>query len=105
MPVDKFPATAWELQEGTHQWVFSAIPWNQTGFLYNPDKSKISLKPGMNLSWINAHPKEFGFCDPSRGFGPSFCPYSDWSPQEGLKNKGDKEVDPAKVVEYCLEMV
>jgi len=103
---DKFPATAWELQEGVLiNGYLAPFHRNQTGFLYNPDRVK-DLPQTWNefVSWINAHPKEFGFCDPSKGgSGQAFVHTAIGALTGGLeKYKGDKEVDPAKVANWNI---
>jgi putative spermidine/putrescine transport system substrate-binding protein len=78
---------------------------NQTGFLYDPDKVKNPPQSWEDLvAWINANPKQFAFCDPTKGgSGQSFVQLVIDKTTGGLdKYKGDTALDPAKVANWNL---
>jgi len=103
---DKFAATSWEVQEGVLiNGYLAPFHRNQTGLLYDPERVKDLPQTWEELTaWINAHPKQFGFCDPSKGgSGQAFVHTAIGALAGGLeKYKGDKEVDPAKVANWNI---
>lgn len=102
----KFLTNSWELQEGVLiNGYLAPFHRNQTGILYDPDRVKDPPQTWTELvAWINAHPMEFGFCDPSKGgSGQSFVHTAIGALAGGLdKYKGDKELVPAKVANWDL---
>lgn len=72
---DKLDAALWERQEGTDTHGY-LIPFmrNQTGLLYNPDRVPNPPQTWDEFTaWVDSHPKQFGFCDPTKGgSGQSF---------------------------------
>jgi len=103
---NKFPNNSWEVQEGVLiNGYLAPFHRNQTGILYDPDRVKDPPQTWDQLvAWINAHPMEFGFCDPSKGgSGQSFVHTAIGALAGGLeKYKGDKELVPAKVANWDL---
>lgn len=95
---------AWERQEGVlTKGILAPLHRNQTGFLYDPDRVKDLPQTWAELqAWINAHPKEFGFCDPSKGgSGQSLVHTAIAQMAGGLdKYKGDTDVVPAKIANW-----
>ncbi|MCE5256891.1 MAG: extracellular solute-binding protein [Spirochaetaceae bacterium] len=102
----KFLTNSWELQEGVLiNGYLAPFHRNQPGILYDPDRVKDPPQTWTELvAWINAHPMEFGFCDPSKGgSGQSFVHTAIGALAGGLdKYKGDKELVPAKVANWDL---
>lgn len=102
----KMPSTAWEVQEGVLiKGYLAPFHRNQTGILYDPDRVKNPPQTWDELvAWIKANPKEFGFCDPSKGgSGQSFVHTAIAQIAGGLdKYKGDKELVPSKVENWNL---
>jgi len=100
----KFSNNSWELQEGVLiNGYLAPFHRNQTGILYDPDRVKDPPQTWAELvAWINAHPMEFGFCDPSKGgSGQSFVHTAIGALAGGLdKYKGDKELVQAKVANW-----
>jgi len=102
----KFPSTAWEVQEGVMiNGYLAPFHRNQTGILYDPDRVKDPPQTWDQLvAWINAHPMDFGFCDPSKGgSGQAFVFTAIGSLAGGFdKYKGDKELVPSKVANWDI---
>jgi putative spermidine/putrescine transport system substrate-binding protein len=94
----------WEIQEGVLTKGFlGPFHRNQTGILYDPDRVKNPPQTWEQLvAWIEANPKEFGFCDPKAGgSGQSFVHTAIAKLAGGLdKYKGDTEVVPSKVANW-----
>ena len=65
---DKLAPSLWEVQEGFLTGGYLApFHRNQTGLLYDPDQVKNPPQTWEELTaWIDANPKKFGFCDPSK---------------------------------------
>lgn len=73
---------------------------NQTGFLYDPERVSNPPQTWDELvAWIKANPKQFAFCDPSKGgSGQAFVQTAISYLAGGLdKYQGDTELDPEKV--------
>jgi putative spermidine/putrescine transport system substrate-binding protein len=104
---DKLAPSLWVVQEGVQTKGYSApFHRNQTGLLYDPDKVKEPLPQTFaELSaWIEAHPKQFGFCVPEKGgSGQSMMHTVIKELCGGLeKYSGDTEVVPSKVANWNL---
>ena len=104
LPDNKLSPTAWEVQEGVLiKGYLAPFHRNQTGILYDPDRVKNPPQTWAELAaWINANPKEFGFCDPSKGgSGQAFVHTAIAQLAGGLdKYKGDKDLVPSKVANW-----
>lgn len=91
-------------QEGVeHEGYLVPLHRNQTGLLYNPDKVKNPPQTWEELSkWIDENPKQFGFCDPSKGgSGQAFVFTAINNLTGGLdKYYGDEGVDEADVADW-----
>lgn len=73
---------------------------NQTGLLYDPERVSDPPQTWDELvEWIKANPKQFAFCDPSKGgSGQAFVHTAINYLAGGLdKYRGDIELDPEKV--------
>jgi putative spermidine/putrescine transport system substrate-binding protein len=96
----------WEVQEGVlTKGYLAPFHRNQTGILYDPDRVKNPPQTWAELTaWIDAHPKEFGFNDPSKGgSGQAFVHTAIAQLAGGLdKYKGDTDVVPSKVANWNL---
>ena len=96
----------WEVQEGVIQKGYLApFHRNQTGILYDPQRVSNPPQTWAELvAWIDAHPKEFGFNDPSKGgSGQSFVHTVIAQTTGGLdKYKGDQDVVPSKVANWNI---
>jgi putative spermidine/putrescine transport system substrate-binding protein len=78
---------------------------NQTGLLYDPERVSDPPQTWDELvAWINANPKQFAYCDPSKGgSGQAFVQTAIGYLCGGLdKYKGDTELDPEKVKNWDL---
>jgi putative spermidine/putrescine transport system substrate-binding protein len=78
---------------------------NQTGLLYDPQKVSNPPQTWDELvAWIKANPKQFAFCDPSKGgTGQAFVQLVLDNLAGGLdRYKGDIELDPAKVENWNI---
>lgn len=76
---------------------------NQTGLLYNPDKVTNPPQTWAELeAWIDANPKQFGFCDPSKGGSGQAMVFAAIGNLLGGYDKyyGDTEVDEADVADW-----
>lgn len=98
---DKLDPKLSKIQEGVEIKGF-VIPIyrNQTGLLYNPDRVSNPPQTWDELvAWIEANPKQFSFCDPSKGgSGQAFVQTAIGYLAGGLeKYRGDTELDPEKV--------
>lgn len=91
-------------QEGVeHAGYLVPLHLNQTGLLYNPDKVTNPPQTWEELeAWIDANPKQFGFCDPSKGgSGQAFVFATINNVLDGPdKYYGDTEVEEADVAEW-----
>jgi putative spermidine/putrescine transport system substrate-binding protein len=101
---DKLDAGLWQRQEGTDTHGY-LIPFmrNQTGLLYDP--SRVPNPPQTweeFTAWVDANPKQFGFCDPTKGgSGQSFVLTLLKYTAGGLdRYYGDTEVVPDKVANW-----
>ncbi|TXT44449.1 MAG: putative thiamine transport system substrate-binding protein [Spirochaetes bacterium] len=96
----------WELQEGVlTKGYLAPFHRNQTGILYDPNRVKNPPQTWEELvKWIDENPKEFGFCDPSKGgTGQSFVHTVIAKTTGGLERyKGDSDVVPSKVANWNL---
>jgi putative spermidine/putrescine transport system substrate-binding protein len=104
---DKLAPSLWVVQEGVQTKGYSApFHRNQTGLLYDPDKVKEPLPQTFAelTAWIEAHPKQFGFCVPEKGgSGQSMMHTVIKELCGGLeKYSGDTEVVPSKVANWNL---
>jgi putative spermidine/putrescine transport system substrate-binding protein len=94
----------WEVQEGVLTGGYlTPFHRNQTGILYDPDQVKNPPQTWEELvAWIDANPKKFGFCDPSKGgSGQSFVHTLIAYTAGGLdKYKGDKDLVASKVANW-----
>jgi|YNPMSStandDraft_1061717.scaffolds.fasta_scaffold04319_5 putative spermidine/putrescine transport system substrate-binding protein len=103
---DKLAPSLWEVQEGFLTRGFLApFHRNQTGILYDPEQVKSLPQTWQELeAWIDANPKKFGFCDPSKGgSGQSFVHSVIAHTTGGLeKYKGDTDVVQSKVANWNL---
>jgi len=103
---DKLSPLLWESQEGyLTRGYLVPINRNQTGFVYDPervDKSELPQTWEELNAWIIAHPKQFGFCDPSKGgSGQAFVHTIINQVCGGLdKYRGDTKVVPEKVANW-----
>lgn len=78
---------------------------NQTGFLYDPQRVSNPPQTWDELvKWINAHPKQFAFCDPVKGgSGSAFVQTVIANLCGGLdKYTGDTDVVESKVANWNL---
>ncbi|MFA5851470.1 MAG: extracellular solute-binding protein [Spirochaetales bacterium] len=96
----------WEVQEGVLvKGYLAPFHRNQTGILYDPQRVTNPPQTWAELNaWIDAHPKEFGFNDPSKGgSGQSFVHTVIAQTTGGLeKYKGDSDVVPSKVANWNI---
>jgi len=104
---DKLAPSLWVVQEGVQTKGYNApFHRNQTGLLYDPDKVKEPLPQTWAelTAWIEAHPKQFGFCDPNKGgSGQAFVHTAIKELCGGLeKYAGDTDVVPSKVANWNL---
>jgi putative spermidine/putrescine transport system substrate-binding protein len=104
---DKLAPSLWVVQEGVMTKGYLApFHRNQTGLVYDPDKVKEPLPQTFAelTAWIEAHPKQFGFCDPNKGgSGQSFVHTVIKELAGGLeKYSGDTEVVQSKVATWNL---
>lgn len=77
----------------------------QVGLLYDPQRVSNPPQTWAELTaWMKANPKQFGFCDPSKGgTGQSFVQTAIRNLAGGLeKYYGDTELDPEKVKNWNL---
>ncbi len=101
---DKISAASWKTQEGVEIGGY-LVPFmrNQTGLLYDP--KRVSNPPqtwDQLTAWIDAHPKQFGFCDPQKGgSGQAFVMTLLKYTAGGLdKYYGDTAVDQSKTADW-----
>jgi len=104
---DKLAPSLWTVQEGVQTKGYCApFHRNQTGLLYDPDKVKEPLPQTWAdlTAWIEAHPKQFGFCDPNKGgSGQAFVHTAIKELCGGLeKYAGDTDVVQSKVANWNL---
>jgi putative spermidine/putrescine transport system substrate-binding protein len=104
---DKLAPSLWVVQEGVQTKGYLApFHRNQTGLVYDPDRVKEPLPQTFAelTAWIEAHPKQFGFCAPDKGgSGQSFVHTVIKELCGGLeKYSGDTEVVPSKVANWNL---
>lgn len=104
---DKLAPSLWVVQEGVQTKGFLApFHRNQTGLVYDPDRVKEPLPQTFAelTAWIEAHPKQFGFCDPSKGgSGQAFVHTVIKELCGGLeKYSGDTDVVQSKVANWDL---
>lgn len=103
---DLVAPSLWEVQEGVlTKGYLAPFHRNQTGILYDPDRVKNPPQTWEELvKWIDDNPKEFGFCDPSKGgSGQSFVHTVIAKTTGGLeKYKGDSDVVASKVANWNL---
>jgi len=104
---DKLAPSLWVVQEGVMTKGYLApFHRNQTGLLYDPDKVKPPLPQTFAelTAWIEAHPKQFGFCAPDKGgSGQSFVHTVIKELCGGLeKYAGDTDVVQSKVANWNL---
>jgi putative spermidine/putrescine transport system substrate-binding protein len=104
---DKLAPSLWVVQEGVQTKGYLApFHRNQTGLVYDPDRVKEPLPQTWAelTAWIEAHPKQFGFCDPNKGgSGQAFVHTAIKELCGGLeKYAGDTEVVPSKVANWNL---
>ena len=104
---DKLAPSLWVVQEGVlTKGYLAPFHRNQTGLVYDSDKVKEPLPQTFAelTAWIEAHPKQFGFCDPNKGgSGQSFVHTVIKELAGGLeKYAGDTEVVPSKVANWNL---
>ena len=101
---DKLAPSLWEVQEGVlTKGYLTPFHRNQTGILYDPERVSNPPQTWEELeAWIDANPKKFGFCDPSKGgSGQSFVHTLIKETCGGLeKYKGDTDVVPEKVANW-----
>jgi ABC-type uncharacterized transport system YnjBCD substrate-binding protein len=101
---NKLDPALWERQEGTDTHGY-LIPFmrNQTGLLYDPKRVPNPPQTWDEFAaWIDSNPKQFGFCDPTKGgSGQSFVLTLLKYTAGGLdRYYGDTEVVPAKVANW-----
>ncbi|GAK55560.1 hypothetical protein U27_02394 [Candidatus Vecturithrix granuli] len=98
---DKLDPKLSKVQEGVEtKGYLVPIYRNQTGLLYNPDRVSNPPQTWEDLvAWIKANPKQFSFCDPTKGgSGQAFVQMAINYLAGGLdKYYGDTELDPEKV--------
>jgi len=103
---EKVAPALWEVQEGVlTKGYLAPFHRNQTGILYDPERVTNPPQTWEELvAWIKAHPKEFGFNDPSKGgSGQSFVHTVIAKTTGGLdKYKGDQELVQSKVANWDL---
>jgi putative spermidine/putrescine transport system substrate-binding protein len=104
---DKLVQSLWSVQEGyLTKGYLAPFHRNQTGLVYDSDKVKEPLPQTFAelTAWIEAHPKQFGFCDPNKGgSGQSFMHTVIKELCGGLeKYSGDVDVVPSKVANWNL---
>lgn len=104
---DKLAPSLWTVQEGVQTKGYCApFHRNQTGLLYDPGKVKEPLPQTWAdlTAWIEAHPKQFGFCDPNKGgSGQAFVHTAIKELCGGLeKYAGDTDVVQSKVANWNL---
>ena len=98
---DKLDPKLSKVQEGVEvKGYVIPIYRNQTGLLYDPARVKNPPQTWDELTaWIKENPKQFSFCDPSKGgSGQAFIQTAIGYLAGGLdKYTGDTELDPEKV--------
>jgi len=103
---DKHIPRLWEVQEGVLiKGYLTPYHRNQTGILYDPEYVSNPPQTWAEFeAWIDANPKKFGFCDPSKGgSGESFVHTVIKNTTGGLdKYKGDTDLVPEKVANWNL---
>jgi putative spermidine/putrescine transport system substrate-binding protein len=104
---DKLSPSLWVVQEGVQTKGYLApFHRNQTGLLYDPDRVKEPLPQTFAelTAWINAHPKQFGFCDPAKGGSGQSAVHTVIKELCGGLEKyaGDTDVVPSKVANWDL---
>ena len=104
---DKLAPSLWVVQEGVQTKGYLApFHRNQTGLVYDPDRVKEPLPQTLAelTAWIEAHPKQFGFCAPDKGgSGQSFVHTVIKELCGGLeKYAGDTDVVQSKVANWNL---
>lgn len=103
---DKLAPSLWVVQEGVPtKGYLTPFHRNQTGILYDPQRVSNPPQTFAELTaWIEAHPKQFGFCDPNKGgSGQAFVHTLIKETCGGLeKYAGDSEVVPSKVANWNL---
>jgi putative spermidine/putrescine transport system substrate-binding protein len=101
---DKLTPVLWEKQEGVDtKGYLVPLMRNQTGLLYDPQRVSNPPQTWAELTaFVDANPKQFGFCDPSKGgSGQAFVQILLNYEAGGLdRYYGDTELDPADVANW-----
>ena len=96
----------WEIQEGmsTQKYLIPFLQ-DQSVILYNPERISNPPQTWKEFEeWINTHPQEFGFSDPTRGISGQAFIYTVIKETTGgiEKYKGDREVVSEKVSDWNI---